>query len=346
MKQYAGLDVSLKEISICVVDEAGAVVSHGSVACEPEAVARFFAEKQIIPALMVHESGQLSIWLQRSLSELGMAVTCIDARIAHKVLSAKLNKSDAADAEGLAQLARTGWFTPVHIRSLDADRLRTMIGARDRLIHLRKDLEGHIRGVLKTFGIRMTAIGQGKHRQAFRDQLAEAALREPIFAAIAEGFTTVHSTLCTAAAAIDEELHQIAKGSELTRRLMTIPGVGPIVALNFISVIDDANRFQKTSNVGAFLGLTPRRYQSGEMDYSGRISRCGDAAMRGLLYEAATSLICRVQRFSPLKSWAVRLAGRKGFKIAAVAAARKIAVLMLTLWKNRTEFKWTKEAGA
>jgi transposase len=211
---------------------------------------------------------------------------------------------------------------------------------------LRKDLEGHIRGVLKTFGIRMTAIGQGKHRQAFRDQLAEAALREPIFAAIAEGFTTVHSTLCTAAAAIDEELHQIAKGSELTRRLMTIPGVGPIVALNFISVIDDANRFQKTSNVGAFLGLTPRRYQSGEMDYSGRISRCGDAAMRGLLYEAATSLICRVQRFSPLKSWAVRLAGRKGFKIAAVAAARKIAVLMLTLWKNGTEFKWTKEADA
>ena len=123
-----------------------------------------------------------------------------------------------------------------------------------------------------------------------RDQLTEAALREPIFGAIAEGFITVHSTLCTAAAAIDEELREIAKGSALTRRLMTIPGVGPIVALNFIAVIDNADRFQKTSNVGAFLGLTPRRYQSGEMDYSGRISKCGDAVMRGLLFEAATSL--------------------------------------------------------
>lgn len=346
MKQYAGLDVSLKEISICIVDEAGAVVSRGSVACEPDAVVRFFAEKEITPALMVHESGQLSIWLQRALSDLGMAVTCIDARIAHKVLSAKLNKSDAADAEGLAQLARTGWFTPVHIRSLDADRLRTLISARDQLVRLRKDLEGHIRGVLKTFGIRMTAIGQGKHRQAFRDQLAGAALQEPIFAPIAESFITVHSTLCSAAAAIDKELRHIARGSVLARRLMTIPGVGPIVALNFISIIDDADRFQKNSNVGAFLGLTPRRFQSGEMDYSGRISKCGNAAMRGLLYEAATSLICRVQRFSPLKSWAVRLAGRKGFKKAAVATARKIAVLMLTLWKNGTEFKWTKEAHA
>lgn len=346
MKQYAGLDVSLKEISICVVDEVGTVRIRGSVACEPEAVVKFFAEKQITPTLMVHESGQLSIWLQRSLSDLGMAVTCIDARIAHKVLSAKLNKSDATDAEGLAQLARTGWFTPVYIRSLDADRLRTLISARVRLIHLRKDLEGHIRGVLKTFGIRMTAIGQGKLRQTFRDQLTKAALREPIFAAIAKGFIAVHSTLCIAAAEIDDKLREIAKGSDLTRRLMTIPGVGPIVALNFIAVIDNTDRFGKTSNVGAFLGLTPRRYQSGEMDYSGRISKCGDNAMRGLLFEAATSLIVRVKRFSPLKSWAIRLAGRKGFKKAAVAAARKIAVLMLTLWKNGTEFQWTKEAVA
>lgn len=221
-----------------------------------------------------------------------------------------------------------------------------MISARGRLIHLRKDLEGHIRGVLKTFGIRMTAIGQGKLRQTFRDQLTKAALREPIFAAIAEAFITVHSTLCIAAAEVDDKLREIAKGSDLTRRLMTIPGVGPIVALNFIAVIDNADRFSKTSNVGAFLGLTPRRYQSGEMDYSGRISKCGDNAMRALLFEAATSLIVRVKRFSPLKSWAIRLAGRKGFKKAAVAAARKIAVLMLTLWKNGTEFQWTKEAVA
>ena len=150
MKQYAGFDVSLKEISICVVDGDGAVLLRGTVATEPQAVASFLAKHQITPERTVHESGQLSIWLQRGLDNLGLSATCIDARKAHKALSAKLNKSDRPDAEGLANLARTGWFTAAHVRSETADRLRTLIGARERLIRLRKDLEGHIRGVLKT----------------------------------------------------------------------------------------------------------------------------------------------------------------------------------------------------
>ena len=346
MKYYAGLDVSLKEISICVVDEDGCVTARGDVECEPVAVSGFFAKQEIAPVRIVHESGQLSIWLQRGLLIAGLSATCIDARIAHKALSARLNKSDRADAEGLAQLARTGWFTPVHIRSEDADRLRTLIGARERLIRLRKDLEGHIRGVLKTFGIRLTGVGQGGQRQAFRDQLAAAAQYDWVLAAISEGFIAAHETLCRAAEELGDDLQAVAKESDLARRLMTIPGVGPIVSLNFVSLIDDASRFRKAADVGAFLGLTPRRYQSGETDYSGRVSKCGDAAMRGLLFEAASCLIRQVKRYSPLKSWAVRLAGRRGFKKAAVAAARKIAVLMLTLWKTGTEFQWTKEAKA
>lgn len=346
MQYYAGLDVSLKEISICIVDHEGAVALRGTVASDPAAVAKFFVEKKITPDRIVHESGQLSIWLQRGMARLGLPVTCIDARIASKALSARLNKSDASDAEGLAQLARTGWFTPVHVRSEDADRLRTMIGARERLIRLRKDLEGHIRGVLKTFGIRMTGIGQGKHRQSFRDQLAAAGTDDPVLAAIADGFNVSHETLCLAAEALEEDIRAIAKGSELARRLMTIPGVGPIVSLSFIALVDDAERFSKASNVGAFLGLTPKRHQSGEVDYSGRVSKCGDATMRGLLFEAASCLIRQVKRFSTLKSWAVRLAGRKGFRKAAVATARKIAVLMLTIWKDGTEFEWTQETAA
>ena len=284
--------------------------------------------------------------MQRGLTKAGLPATCIDARIAHKALSARLNKSDKADAEGLAQLARTGWFTPVHVRSEDADRLRTLIGARERLIRLRKDLEGHIRGVLKTFGIRMTGVGQGKQRQAFRDQLKAAGETDWVLAATADGFIAVHETLCRVAEDLGDDLQAVAKDSMLARRLMTIPGVGPIVSLSFIALIDDADRFRKVSDVGAFLGLTPKRYQSGETDYSGRVSKCGDAAMRGLLFEAANCLIRQVKRFSPLKSWAVRLAGRRGLKKAAVATARKIAVLMLTLWKNGTEFQWTKEANA
>ena len=346
MEHFAGLDVSLKEVSICVVDETGAVAARGVVPTDPGAIRNFFAARKIKVARMVHESGQLSIWLTRQLEHLGLPIVCIGARLAHKALSARLNKSDRADAEGLAQLARTGWFTPVHVRSETSDRLRTLIGARERLIRLRKELEGHVRGVLKTFGIRMTGLAQSRGRARFREQLAFAGEADPVLALVAETFIPAHETLCAASAALEGELRAIAKASPLARRLMTVPGVGVMVSLGFIATVDDANRFRKSTDVGAFLGLTPRRYQSGETDYSGRISKCGDTNMRALLFEAAATLIRQVKRFSALKSWAVRLAARKGFKKAAVATARKIAVILHRIWRDGTEFHWTKEAAA
>jgi transposase len=257
MERYAGLDVSLKEISICVVDDDGRVVHRSTVMTDPDAVAQHFAEKGIKPDRLVHESGQLSIWLQRGLLRRGLPAECIDARLAHKALSARLNKSDRADAEGLAQLARTGWYTPVHIRSEDADRLRTLIAARERLVRLRKDLEGHVRGILKTFGIRISAVGTSRLCEGFREQLAAAGETDPTLAMIADGFCAAHETLCTAAEALTDDLKAIARRSRLARRLMTVPGVGPIVALNFIALVDDPKRFRSVSAVGAFLGLTP-----------------------------------------------------------------------------------------
>ena len=210
----------------------------------------------------------------------------------------------------------------------------------------RKDLEGHIRGMLKTFGIRLTGIGQGQQRQGFRDQLAVAGQSDPVLSAIADGFIAAHATLCQATADLNRALKAKSKSHPVTERLMTIPGVGPIVSLSFVALVDDPSRFSKTSDVGAFLGLTPRRHQSGEMDWSGRVSKCGDAAMRGLLFEAASCVIRQVKRFCTLKSWAVRLAGRRGFRKAAVATARKIAVLMLTLWKSEASYQWTQVATA
>jgi len=344
MTYYAGLDVSLKEVSICVVDDDGTIIARGTAPADPDGVAGWFENRSLTPKRIVHESGQLSIWLQRGMVELGLPAICIDARKAHKSLSARLNKSDSADAEGLAQLARMNWFSPVHIRSEESDRLRSLIGARERLIRLRKDLEGHVRGMLKTFGIRLTGISQGRQRQAFRDQLAAAGQTDPVLSAIADGFIAAHATLCQATADLDRALKAKSKSHPVARRLMTIPGVGPIVSLSFVALVDNPDRFGKTSDVGAFLGLTPRRHQSGEMDWSGRVSKCGDAAMRGLLFESASCLIRQVKRFSAIKSWAVRLAGRRGFRKAAVATARKIAVLMLTLWKTETEYQWTQEA--
>jgi transposase len=343
MSHYVGLDVSLKEVSICVVDGDGEVLNRASVPTEPDTIAEYLAQNARHAERVVHESGILATWLTRELEARGIPITCIDARMAHRALSARLNKSDKADAEGLAQLARTGWFTKVHIRSEASDRVRTLVAARERLIRMRKDLEAHIRGVLRTFGIRMGPVLKAHHRQGFRDQLAEAGTTDPLLRLVAQTMIPIHKTLCASAEALGDELMHVAKQNTLARRLMTVPGVGPLVALNFIATIDDASRFRRSSDVGAFLGLTPRRYQSGEIDRSGRISKCGDAEMRRLLVSAATSLMTQVKRFSPLKSWAIRLSARKGFKKAAVATARKLAVILHAIWRDGTEFTWTKE---
>ncbi len=292
----------------------------------------------------MHESGPLSIWLTRELAARGAPVVWIDARAAHKALSARMNKSDRAAAAGLAQLARTGWYREVHIKSEASDRLRLLLGARGRMIDIRGGIEAQARGGLKTYGIRLGRVTQGRNRAGFRDQLRAATSGDPILETVAVSLIAVHEVACAEAAAIDDELLAIARDSDRARRLMTVPGVGPIVALNFIATVDDAGRFARATDVGAYLGLTPRRYQSGEIDYSGQISKRGNGAMRTLLFEAANVLITRVHRFSPLKAWAVRLAARKGFKKAAVAAARKIAVVMLRLWRDGTTFAWTKEA--
>ncbi len=341
MKYYVGLDVSQKEVSICVVDLDGTVIAEGKVATEPAAILSWIETRVGAVERIVHESGPLSIWLTRELARCGAPVVCIDARAAHKVLSARMNKSDRADAEALAQLSRTGWYRAVHIKSEASDRLRLLLGARDRMIHIRQDIEAQARGVLKTYGIRLGPVSRGRHRARFRDQLRAAAQGDPFLETVAGSLIAVHDVACAETAAIEDELLAIARDSNLARRLMTVPGVGPMVALSFIATVDDAGRFARATDVGAYLGLTPRRYQSGE--YSGRISKRGNSGLRALLYEAASVLISRVRRFSSLKAWAVRLAARKGFKKAAVAAARKIAVVMLRLWRDGTTFAWSKE---
>ena len=343
MKHYVGLDVSLKEVSICVVEADGAVIAEGKVATEAAEILSWIEGRVGAADRIVHESGPLSIWLTRELARRGAPVVCIDARAAHKALSARMNKSDRADAEALAQLARTGWYREAHIKSEASDRLRLLLGARERMIRIRQDIEAQARGVLKTYGIRLGTVTQRRNRAGFRDQLRAAASGDPFLETVAASLIAVHHVACAEAAAIEDELLAIARDSGLARRLMTVPGVGPIVALNFIAAIDDVGRLARATDVGAYLGLTPRRYQSGEIDYSGRISKRGNGAMRRLLFEAANVLITRVRRFSPLKAWAVRLAARKGFKKAAVAAARKIAVVMLRLWRDGTTFAWTRE---
>ena len=343
MRHYVGLDVSLKSCAVCIVDDRGSIIFEGSCVTDPDQIVAAISKWADTIEKLVHETGPLSIWLTRELEKRGTPVICIDARAAHKALSARMNKSDRSDAAALAQLARTGWYREVHIKSEESDQLRLLLSARERLIRIRMDIEGQVRGILKTFGIRLGPVRAGYSRKSFRDQLAAAVAHDPMLETIFGSFIAVHQTVCLEATSLDGKIQHIAKENPLARRLTSVPGVGPIIALSFIATIDDAERFRKAKDVGAYLGLTPRRYQSGETDWSGRISKRGDGTMRKLLYEAANILVHRVQRFSPLKAWAMRLMAKKGLKKALVATARKLAVIMTRIWRDNTTFAWTKE---
>lgn len=345
MQLYIGLDVSLEKTAICVMDGDGHIVQHGQTASEPESIAAYVRRHAPEVARIVLETGQLSIWLTRELVAQGLPAVCIDARLANKALSGRRNKSDRHDAEGLAHLARTGWFTEVRVKSRASDERRTLLGARDRMIRIRKDLEGHIRGVLKIFGVKLGKIVPGKERIGFRQRVDEVIADDPSIQPALKALLTVHVTTCKEEDQLDRLIRRQAKDDQVVRLLMTAPGVGAIVASAYVAVIDDPNRFRRSCQAGAYVGLTPRRFQSGEVDYSGKISKWGDAMLRTYLFEAAITLLTRVKRFSPLKSWGLRLAQRKGLKKAAIAVARKLATILWCMWRDSTKFNWTKEAS-
>jgi transposase len=339
MDQYVGLDVSLKETFVCVVDACGEFVCEKSVGTTPETIAKFIAKTAPGAVRVGLESGLLSTWLWHGLRALGLPVVCLDARHAASALSMRVNKTDRNDAAGLAQIVRTGWYRQVEVKSLDCHEVRAVLLARARLVASRRDLENQMRGLLKPFGLLVGKV-RGK---GFEGRLRELTADEAAMAEVMDALLLARRALCAQIARLDVRVQALAKAVAPCRRLMTVPGVGPITALAYVTAIDDPGRFRKGRSVGAYLGLTPRRYQSGEVDRAGRISKCGDGLVRTLLFEAAGVLLTRVQRMSPLKAWGLRLAKRIGAKKAKVAVARKLAVILHCMWVDGTEFRWTKE---
>jgi transposase len=341
MKQYVGLDVSQDQTSMCVVDENGRVLWQGKCATTPEAIAGTLRTRASQAERIGLESGPLSIWLCHELTALGLPVVCLDARHAQAALSLQLNKSDANDARGLAQIVRTGWYREVAVKSLDGQRVRALITARAQLVAVRVDLGNQIRGVLKPFGL-VAGKGVGKTFAAkVRSLVADGPLQD-----VAEALLRAWEALDKEVAALSRRLVAEARQDDTVRRLMTAPGVGVLVALTSVSVIGDPARFPHSSSVGAYIGLTPRRFQSGEADYTGKISRCGDGLLRAYLYEAAGMILNRVSRWSALKAWGTRLAKRIGHKKATVAVARKLAVILHRMWRDGTQFRWSNKEAA
>lgn len=342
MEQYIGLDVSLKETHICVVDGSGAIVARGREATQPELLADAIARLAPCAKLAILETGGQSSWLQRGLEAQGVRAVIVDARRAKAALSCRLNKTDANDAEGLAQLARTGWYRQVAAKRPEARAARSLLLARQQLCKQRRDLENQVRALLRGFGLAVGQVARGR----FEQRVWELVACEPALEDALAPLLQVRRSLCLHTKQLESRIAQRTGACAVCRRLMSVPGVGPMTALAFTTAIDDPTRFARSSSVGPYLGLTPRRHQSGEVEWSGRISKHGDALARHMLYEAANSVLSRVRRWSAPKAWGARLVKKVGGKKARVALARKLAVILHRIWVDGTEFRWTREAVA
>ena len=341
MKLFVGLDVGLEETFVCVVDEGGKRVRETCVMSEPEAIASALAD---VPGQLERvglEAAALTPWLFKTLSEAGLPVIVVEARHMAAALGAMRNKTDRNDARGIAQMMRTGWYRSVHVKSDESHRLRILLTNRRILKRKFLDIENAIRGTLKVFGVKMTRTTRGRFEQDLTRRLAD---EEPTLREMVQAMLVARRTLLEQHNHCHKLVLKAVREDAICRRLMSVPGVGPITALAFKTTIDDPARFAKSKTVGAHLGLTPKRYQSGTVDYEGRISKCGDPEMRTLLYEAASSLLTRVQRWSVLKAWGLSVQRRAGKRRAIVAVARKLAVILHRMWVDGTEFIAGREA--
>jgi transposase len=343
MAHYAAFDVSDRETAIHVLDEHGKPVWKGKRPSEPDALAA--ALRRHAPELVRVglETGRLAPWLYHSLKDLGVPMVCLDARHARAATALQRNKTDARDAETLAQLVRTGWYREARVKGWAAHAMRHLVGARAQLVGIATDLSNQLRSVLRTFGLRVTGRAGG----AFEAKVREQVEGRPEIAAVADPLLAAWRAVRDQVAALDRKLIEAAKRDATCRLLMTCPGVGVVVAVSFAAAVEAPGHFRRSRSVGAYLGLTPRRHQSGEIDRSAGVSKRGDKLLRSYLFEAAACLLVRVQRPSALKAWGLGLVRRIGFKRAAVALARKIGVVLHAMWKENKPFEtWPTPATA
>jgi transposase len=342
MEHFAGLDVSVKETSVCVVDDTGRIVRELKVASEPEALLAVLANPIYRFKRIGLEAGPLSQWLFSALAEGGLPVICVETRHIRAVLQAQINKTDRNDARGMAQMMRAGLYRPVHVKTLRSQKLRMLLTHRKLLQSKAIAIDNDLRGTLRNFGLKVGVVGASKLEARIRELVENL----PDLAELVEPLLIVRRTLREQIGVLHGRLLAIVRTDDVCRRLMTVPGVGPVVALTYRATVDVPARFRNSKAVGAVFGLTPARYQSGEIDRSGAISRCGDEMMRAMLYEAAHIMLVRVAKWSWLKAWAMKIARHRGMKKATVALARRLAVILHRIWVDGSEFRWTRETAA
>src|SRR6201995_2602053 len=338
MEQYAGIDVSLESVSVCVVDGAGRIMREAKLACEPEAVIAWFGKLEVGVTRIGLEAGPLSQWLYAGMRKEGLSVELLETRHVRNAFKTMPVKTDRTDARGIAQLMRLGWFRSVHCKSLPAQELRAILTARKLVQTKRHDLEMSLRGILRGFGLK---VGQTTPR-SFEARVRELVDGHPTLIVVADAMLLARAVLVEQLGKLQKRLVSLARQDLRARLLMSTPGVGVLVALTYAAAIDDPARFGSSKAVGAHFGMTPRKYQSGETDVAGRISKNGDKGVRAALYEAAHIILTMPVKGGALKSWAAKLARRAGMQKAKVALARKLAVILHRMLADGAPFDAAK----
>ena len=315
---------------------------EGTVASNPEAIAAFVKSHAPHVVRIGLETGATSTWLWTELKKMGLPIICIDARHAKAALKMQINKSDRNDAFGIARIMQCGWYKEVRVKDLDCHAIRALLVSRALLVKIKRDVENQVRGLLKNLGL---VIGRCK-LNTFTVRANELIDGKPGLSAAVGPLLKVREAIERQIGDLDGKVLRLARSVPQVRRFMTVPGVGPITALCYLATIDDPTRFKRSRSVGAYLGLTTRRYASGETDRTGRISKCGDGLLRSYLYEASNVLLTRVAKWSALKAWGMRIAKRRSLSKARVAVARKLATILHRMWIDGTEFSWSSEGTA
>lgn len=329
MEQYIGLDVSLKDTSISVRQD-GKRIWRGKCPSDPQRLAELIRKRAPQVKRVVFETGPLSVWFYHALTAEGLPAICIDARHAKAHLDMAPNKTDANDADGLAHLAEVGFYREVRVKGFDSMLIRTLVAGRRQLLKMQIQMSNQIRGLLKTFGLIVPKGVGGVFDRNVRALLEDDAGLARIILPLLQAWSDMRRQ----AAELNRQMVAMGRENQHCRLLMSVPGVGIVTATAFTAAIEDPANFKNSRSVGAWVGLTTKRYQSGEVDYDGHISRRGDGHLRTLLYEAAAVMLTRSIADSSLRRWGLELRERLGFKRAAVALARKLAVIMHTMMKT------------
>lgn len=340
-RYWVGLDAGHLETAVCLVDAEGHVFFEAMTETRAAPIRDILRRFGVEPVQSITIEAGVGTQMVRDLRSFGFPVQVVDVRKSSKFLAIRRHKTDANDARGLAELGRVAQSMgpQVFVKPVEHQDIRIMINIRLTLLKQRARTDALLQSIFRLHGANIKLLnGRGSLAAEVASQLRLLRISGVTIRADLDALVSMGEALRSHISKIDREMRTMAASIPACARFQTIPGVGTITALSFYSAVGDPYRFKNNRDVGPYLGLTPNLYQSGVTARRGRISRYGNKLTRSHLITAATVLLRTIKTESLLRTWGLQLATKIGFLKARVAVARKLAVIMMAMWKTSTTF--------